>query len=265
MPLKRKYKVLLTILGVIALTALFYTFFIQIKKVSPGHIGVKATKVSLINNGDGYNVSTIKGYVVFMPLLTELTIYPTTIQTKIYADSTKILSSDGNQFIVRPSISYQIEEGRVVEFYKSVKNNIDDFNNNYLKELINSSYSTVINGYTTDSLVQNIEKIETKVFDILAEKLQTLGLQLKTVNSNIEIPKEIEQKLAQRAITIQNALLAKERMYEVFAKANLQRLEDSLRYSVLSPLIIQKLFIDKWDGKMSSQNGILKAYKEIIE
>lgn len=261
MAIGRKYKILITATSIILILGLFYTFFIQIKNVSSGYIGVKATKANLINNE--YSISTVKGYAVFMPLFTELTIYPTTIQTAAYSSGMKIIASDGNEFVAHPRVSYQLEETKIIEYFQLIKKGPNEFNNEYLKELVSNSYAAIASRYTTDSLIQNMADFDLEANTLLTQRVKELGLTLRTSNSFLAVPDSMKRMFQQRALTIQHALLAKEQIREVYAKANLLRLDDSLRYSVLNPLVIQKLFIDKWDGKLSTNIEALKAISDV--
>lgn len=253
MAMKKKYKIIILILAIFVILGLFYTFFIQIRHVNAGEIGVKS---SLSEN----NVHSVKGYVVFMPLYTDLAIYPTTIQVISY-DSIPISSKDGIRFHVKPSISYQLNESKVTDLYKMSRSPFSTLNNGYLKDLVAAIYSSTANIFDADSLATNERIFNKLAYESLAVKMEQIGLTLMNTVSNLEYPESIKSAIAIRMKTLQEALIAENKL----RYADALRKEDSLRFSALTPLAIQKMFIDKWDGKMPpyTTNGISRIYDSI--
>jgi len=259
MALKKKYKVLITILVLLVLGILFYKFFIQIRHVKAGEIGIKASPGSPVDNSADYDIEAIRGYVVFMPLYTDFVVYPTTIQVVSY-DSMQVSSKDGIEFQVKPNVSFQLDESKATQFYKVTRSSLEEVSKGYLKEIVASSYVSAANSFTADSLATNERQFDATVNIILAEKMNEFGLILKNTVSNLEYPESIKAAIALRVKTLQDALIAEHRLREVDAI----RREDSLRYSALTHLAIQKLFIDKWDGKLTSGGGeVSRIYDSI--
>lgn len=249
MALKKKYKFLITLLLIIAVGVLFYTFFVQIRHVKAGEIGVKASLGSPIDNGVDYDIRTVKGYIVFMPLYTDFVTYPTTIQVTTY-DDIAISTQDGMQFHLKPSISYQVNEAKAIQLYKSNRS-LSVLNNGYLKEIVTASYAAVANSFSADSLVMNKQQFETLVNTTLVIKMNDIGLELKNITSNMKYPEIIENAISLRAQALQDALVTESKLREIEAQSR----EDSIRFSVLTPLAIQKMYIEKWDGKMPAYGG----------
>lgn len=268
---RKKWKFLLILLLIIVIGGLFSKFFMQIKHIPSGYIGVKSSIGNPLDNSVDYEVKLIKGYTVFMPLYTEITVYPTTIQTAAY-DSIQINAEDGTQFIVKPRVSYLLDESKAGLFYKNYGQSLSGINNSYLKEIVDYSYATAAGFFASDSLVSNKNTFEIEVSKILSSKMSEIGLVLKNVNSNLEIPQKIKDIIALRSQTLQNAILAEDRIKQAEAEASIQLLEartkskeDSLRNSAMTQLAIQKMFIEKWDGKLPVYGDTPKIYKNITE
>lgn len=259
MTIKKKYKALVLILLVLALAGVFYTYFIQIRHVKAGEIGIKASLGSPIDNAADFDIKAVKGYVVFMPLYTDLVIYPTTIQIAVY-DSITVPSKDGVQFRIKPSISYQLDETKVQQFYKSLRLSLSDVSRTYLKEIVSASYVSASNTFTADSLTLSEARFDSLANSILRAKMEDIGLILKNTISNMEYPESIKKAVTLRVKAQQDVLVAERKLIEI----DVVRKEDSLRYSSLTPLAIQKMFIDKWDGKMPAYGGeISRIYDSI--
>lgn len=267
MALAGKYKFLITAVVIIALAVLFYNFFIQVRQIEPGNIGVKSN----IGSTDDTDMELVKGYVIFMPLLTDLQIYPTTIQTAAY-DSLKVTTKDGVQFSVKPSVSYQLDEQKAGLFYKICRKPIDAISKTYLKEIVIKSFDEAANHFVSDSLFYNKHVFDSLATALLTQKASLIGLDMKNISSNLQIPAHISQIMMLRSQALQNAILAEDKRIQAEAEARLdfaaadgQRRKDSLNNSALTPLFIQKLFIEKWDGKLSPNSDTPKIYKDLNE
>lgn len=261
MALKKRTKVVITILIIAAILALFYTFFVQIRSVNAGEIGVKASLGSPVDNNADFRIEAVKGYVVFMPLYSDFVVYPTSVQVASY-DSIRIISKDAVYLYVSPSVSYQLDESKVVQFYKATRSSQPLSDGSYLKDLVTSSYIKAAATFTVDSIANNEMKFEELSNKILTEKLNEIGIVLKNMLSNVEYPEAVRHSIDLRIKSMQEALIIEGRLRQVEAL----RKEDSLRYSALTPLAIQKMFIDKWDGKMpGSKSEVSRIYDTISE
>ncbi|PXV63869.1 regulator of protease activity HflC (stomatin/prohibitin superfamily) [Dysgonomonas alginatilytica] len=268
---RKKWKFLLVLLLIIAIGGIFSKFFMQIKHIPSGYIGIKSSIGNPLDNSVDYDIKLIKGYVIFMPLYTEITVYPTTIQTAAY-DSIKVNALDGTEFIVKPRISYLLDEAKAKLLYQNNKKSLGEINTGYLKEIIAHSYTTAAGTFSSDSLVSNKNAFEIEVSKTLAAKMSEIGLILKNTNSNLQIPQKIKDIIALRSQTLQNAILAEDRKKQAEAEAEIQLLEartksreDSLKNSAMTNHAIQKMFIEKWDGKLPVYGDTPKIYKNITE
>jgi len=260
---KRKWKLLIIAISILIVIGLLLVFLIQVKNVKAGNIGIISTLGNPVDNSSGHEISVVKGgYVFYMPLRTEVKVYQLTVQTAAY-NNIAFNTNDGVQFVMKPHISYQLDEDKVVIFYKNYNESFDQLNESYLKEIVVNAYSTVALKMDSDSLIHNIGQFETDAANLLKSKMADAGLILKNANPNLEIPLKIRELVEARNLSWHNTLLAHDQMREEYAKANVQRVKDSLINSSLTPLSIQKMFIEKWDGRLSSDVGEPKPYKDI--
>lgn len=249
---KSVWKWLLPLLLIIILGACFFYFFIRIKHIDAGYVAVKSSLSDPIDNTSNLDVTTLTGgYVVYMPMNTDVTMYPTTIQTASY-DNMTISTKDGMQFIIKPRISYQIDESKAPLLYKNHRGNFHDLNKTYLKEVVAGSYSAIALNFDSDSLINNMATFDNEVHNNLSSKISSIGLVLKNANGNMEIPQKIKELVDQRNLAKHNTLLAQEKYKEAYAEANVTRVKDSLINSALTDLSIKKMFIEKWDGRLIS-------------
>ncbi len=260
---KKKKKSILTAVIIIAVIGLILGFGMRIKHVDTGYIGIKSSITNPFDNSSEHKISVVKsGYVVYIPLCTQIWIYPTTVQTAAYNTIT-IRTNDGMEFVIKPRISYQLNADKALSFYTNYKVNLNQLNNNYLKEITAGTYSLAVSNYSSDSLIHNIGNFEAEAFKSLSSKMADAGLTLMNANPNLEIPPKIKELVEQRNLAKHNMLLAQDKFQEVYAKTNVERVKDSLLNSALTSLAIQKMFIEKWDGKLSPEIESPKAYRDI--
>jgi len=261
---KKKRKSLFLVFILLVIAGLVFFFLLRIKHIQPGFVGVKATINNPFDNSGEYDLTEVRGYVFYMPLFSELKIYPTSIQTASYG-TIKVQPNDGSTFNIKPRISYQLDVNKVISFYKNHKESLEKIREGYLKEIMANSYIMAAADFDSDSLARNRNLFEEKANKLLALKMAETGLILNNANSNLEIPDHVNEFVELRNTVRQNTTLATEQLREAYAKANIERVKDSLLNSALTQLAIQKMFIDKWDGKLSPEAEIPKPYKDINE
>jgi hypothetical protein len=259
MNLKGKHKAIITAGIVILIVVLFFTFCVRIKHIRPGYVGVQSDIGGVLNDSTSYNIHIVKGYVIYLPLLSEVYTYPTTINN-VTIDSFKAFSKEGTEFLVSPVISYQVDDNRADVLYQNYKKSLNALNSTDIKLEVQKAYNDIFSGYTNDSLLNNRHTVDSLISNRLAVQLNKMGLLFNKINSNIEIPQSLKDILELRARSVQNVLVRKEQVNET----DFIRQIDSLRYSALTNLAVQKMFIDKWDGKLGS-NDIPMIYKEITK
>jgi regulator of protease activity HflC (stomatin/prohibitin superfamily) len=110
--------------------------------------------------------------------------------------------------------------------------------------------------YTTDEIVSNREKFENDVQNYLYSELNKEGFVLEQLTSGLKYPQSIvdavnnKNKAVQEALMVENQLkVAEAEAKKLIIQAEAQKKANELIQSSLSPLLIQKMFIEKWDGK----------------
>lgn len=248
------------IILIIAIAAIFY-FFVRVYHVDSGYIGIKTSINNPIDESEPYEVTTVNGYVVYVPLLTELKVYPTSVISYELGEI-KVHSQDGVEFVASPNVSLQLDISKAGDYRKTFKEDIEK--NPYLKEAIISSFVTATSLYSTDSLIHNKSAYEKQLADILSSKLKNeYFVLLKNVNTNLEYPHEVKDKIELNAKVKQDILVAETQAKLAYIDANSKRKKDSLEYSNLTKLSIQKLFIDKWDGRLAPNPEQPIMYRDI--
>ena len=105
---------------------------------------------------------------------------------------------------------------------------------------------------------------------MLQEELQKEGFVFQQLTSNLTAPQSLKDAIDAKNRTTQEAYQAenKLRQAEAEAKAKIIAAEaekkvNDLKSAALTPLIIQQMYIEKWDGRLPQYGEVPKLFKDI--
>lgn len=245
---------------VAAIFAIFY-FFVRIYHVDTGYIGVKTTIDNPIDSQAGYDISLVNGYVVYIPSMTNLEVYPTSVFS-YNLGKTPIYTKDGISLNFSPKVSLQLDATKADQYYAQFQK-LELDKNEHISEAIKNVFVNTTSTFDTDSLIHNKVDFEKQIEKQLAEKLSKYAILVKNINSNLEYPNDVKERVELQLKIEQDILVAQTQAKLAYIKAESKRQQDSLQYSTLSTLSIQKLFIDKWDGRLAPNPEQPIMYRDI--
>lgn len=262
-PKKKKtwWKWLLFLIFLIGIVFSIFYFFVRVYHVDPGYIGVKSSINNPADNSAAYETTMVNGYVVYIPLMTNLKIYPTS-EFSYQLSQLTAYSKDGIGLKFAPKVSLQLESSKADKYYLSFKD-ISLENNDHIEDNIKNVLANATSSFDTDSLIKNKSNFEAQLQTTLQAKLSEYGLLVKNINSNLDYPEDVKNRVELKLKLEQDILVAQTQAKLAYIEAETKRKKDSLEYSVLSNLSIQKLFIDKWDGRLAPNPEQPKAYRDI--
>ena len=254
------------------------------ERVDAGYEGIK---VNLYGDNKGVDdVSLVTGAVWYNPITEAVYEYPTFVQTVDY-EPFSINAKDGSSFMVDPTISLKIIDGKSPEVFKKYrKENIEDVIKTTLYNYTKNAFRIQLNNYTTDELVSKREEFEKSIEERLARELEAEGFQLEQMTSGLQYPESLiasinaKNEAVQVSLRIQNEVAAVKAQAEknvAEAEGNAQALkikgdaeaEYNRKISAsLSSLIIQQEMIKKWDGKTPvfvGSNGVMLDASKMVK
>lgn len=261
---------------VILWTIIFVVVFIwlgknivAVERIDAGHAGIR---VNLVGYNKGVDdITEVTGWVFYMPLLTVIYEFPTFTQVKDY-EPFAVNARDGSVFTVDPTLSYYVKEGSVPKIFRQYRRNLSELEDGYLKNVVYDCYRIVANKFSSDSLMSNRQKFEDEVQILLSETLIKEGFVYQQLTSNLVPPQTLIDAINIKNKTVQEAQQAenKLRQAEADAKAKIITAEaekkvNDLKASALTPLIIQQMFIEKWDGKLPVYGETPTIFKDITK
>ncbi len=269
-------------------TGLLFAFMMMIsimftscgyERIDAGYEGVK---VNLYGNEKGVdNVTLVTGAVWYNPITTAVYEYPTFVQTVDYSPFS-INAKDGSSFTVDPTISLKVVDGKSAEVFKKYrKEDITEVINTTLYNYVRNAFRIQLNNYTTDELVSKREEFEKAIEERLAKELLAENFQLEQMTSGLQYPQTLVNAIDAKNAAVQEAQKAQNEVLKIEAEAKKKiaaangeaqalkiKGDAEAEYNrkiaaSLSPLIVQQMMLDKWDGKLPVYGTMPTLFKDI--
>jgi len=260
------------VLAVVVLGGIFS--FVGCERIDAGHVGVK---VNLYGNGKGVDdVTEVTGWVFYNPISTKIIEFPIFVQHKEYKldkeneidESFVVNSKDGSEFHVSPLLNYSVRRERVPYIFAKYRVELATIESGFLKTAVYDAFRVVANSYTADALISNRQEFEKKVREVLVAQLEPEGFILSQFTSNLIYPQTFKKAIEAKNNAVQTALTAENQVKtaEAEAKIKIARAEgaakalltnaraeaesNKLRQQTLTPLLLQQMWIERWNGKL---------------
>jgi regulator of protease activity HflC (stomatin/prohibitin superfamily) len=243
------------------------------ERIDAGHVGVK---VNLYGSGKGVgDVTECTGMVFYNPMTTRIYEFPTFIQHKEYSktedsdNSFVINSKDGSEFHVSPIVNYSVQRDKVPFIFSKYRRELPSIEEGFLKTTIYDAFRMTANEYTAEELISNRQIFENKVRAKLDTDLLKEGFIINQLTSNLGYPetfkKAIEAKnnAVQQSLTAENQVKTAEAQAKIkvataegnaqamLATAKAEAESNKMKQSTLTPMLLQQMWIEKWDGHVS--------------
>lgn len=146
-------------------------------------------------------------------------------------------------------INYRLEAGKVSEIHRTV----GVF---YKEKLIDPAVQEVFKAATAKfdatQLITDRPAVKAEAFDELVKRLGRYGIIVQDLSiTNFSFSPEFTKAIEEKQVSAQEAERAKFNL----ERANLDAQAQNAQKTSLSPELLQKLAIDKWDGKMPQYLG----------
>lgn len=230
--------------------------FSSCERVDAGHEGIL---VNLYGSDKGVNdVSLVTGMVWYNPFTQNVYEYPTFVQTVDYPAFT-INAKDGSEFTVDPTISLKIVDGQAAPIFRKYRKDVPDIISGPLFNHVRDAFRIQLNKFTTDEIVSMRDSLEKAVERQLVATLNREGFQLEQLTSGLKYPQTIvdavnaKNKAVQEAQKAENEVkVAEAQARKLVVAAEAEAEANRLRTQALTPAVLQKAWIDKWDGSVPS-------------
>lgn len=255
------------VFGLIAMIAMS-TVFSSCERIDAGHVGVK---VNLYGNGKGVDdITECTGTVFYNPLSTRVYEFPTFVRHKEYngENSFSVNSKDGSEFHVSPIVNYSVRREKVPYIFAKYRKELDEIEEGFLKTAVYEAFRIVTNSYTADLLISSRQEFDLKVKKSLEDQLLPEGFVVSQFTSNLDYPPTFKKAIEAKNNAVQSALMAENRVKQAEAEAKIKMATatgnaeamltevrakaeaNKLEQVTLTPMLLQKQWIEKWDGAL---------------
>lgn len=255
------------ILGLLALVMALSFNSCAYERIDAGYEGIK---VNLYGSEKGVDdVSLVTGIVWYNPWTEDVYEYPTFVQTVDYAPF-EINSKDGSKFIVDPSALIKIQDGKTPSVFKKYRKELSEVITNTLYIHMKDAARIEFNKYNADEIVSNRSAVDKSFEDKVRVALEAEGFELQQLTPGIKYPESYEKAINAKNKAIQDKLkvenevaVAKAEAEKTLVKAKAEAEANKLREQALTPAILEKMWIEKWDGKLPVYGQVPTIFKDI--
>lgn len=236
-------------------------------RIDAGHEGILIKQYG--SDKGVQDVSLVTGRVWYNPWTEDVEQYATFVQTIDY-DAFDVNAKDGSSFSVDPTLSFNIVKGNSPRIFSKYRKDLEEVSETTILNYVKDAFRLQMNKYTTDEIVSNREKFETDVQKTLAGVLSQEGFRLEQLTSGLKYPQTIvdavnsKNKAVQEAMKVENELrVAEAQAKKLIVQAEAERKANELKQTSLTPMLIQQMFIEKWDGKTPLYGGAPVLFKPV--
>lgn len=237
----------------------------SLEKVDAGSVGLK---VKLTGDNRGVSKSMyVSGWNIYNSYTENIYEYQTTQQTIEYPEQ-QVITKGGFGATIHPTFNYSVIPGTLADMFKNLRLDLKTIEQAWLKNAITSSINDVANIWEVDSIFNHRAAFEACIVTECNKRVSKWFVisQLKT---NIVPPPALQNAIEGKTRAIQEAQAALQRVTvaqaegkEKIAKAKAdsaqtviqasgEALATKLKQQTLTPLYIEYMRVNRWDGHNS--------------
>lgn len=252
--------------GAIALIVFILIIIFQpftYENIDAGNTGIK---INLYGSGRGVdNITIVTGRVWYNTWTTKIIEFPTFTQNVDY-EAFIVNTKDAAEFHVDPKLNYHVNPALVPQIYRQYRKPLKEIEQQFMRNSVYDAYRIAANSFTSDSVMSHREIFENKVQAILTASLAKDGFIYDQLTSKLDPPASLRDMINAKNSSIQARLKADNEAKQAESEAKVlvatangqaqamlisakaEAESNRLRQQSLTPMLIQQLWIGKWDG-----------------
>jgi regulator of protease activity HflC (stomatin/prohibitin superfamily) len=276
-------------------TLIIGSIFFGCERIDAGHAGVK---VELYGSDRGVqDIELVTGMVWYNRFTTAVYEFPTYVReikyqrqvdqdgTMVNDNSVHCTTSDGMSISFDVSMNYSVRNDEVSNIFRKYRLPLEDLETRYLYTSVRNAYNGVAGQMTAEHIISNRKIYEDSVRRVLIAQLNKEGFDIQqiTIAGKISVPQSLEQAINSKITAVQNAQRAENEKQQTIAEAQKQiesargdsastiiraRAEaeaNRLKQQSLTPLLVQKEMIGKWDGKLPQYGTVPQLFRDVTK
>jgi len=252
---------------------------IEIERVDAGHVGIK---VKLTGNARGVSNYEYKtGWVVYNSWTEQMLEFPT-YQQHIEYDDQVIITKGGFSASIKPSFNYSLKATAIGDMFSNLRVDVKQIEQGWLKNAIIGAVNDVSNTWEVDSIFTHRAQFEANIVTECNARL-TKWFNVSQLRTNITPPESLQESIINKTKAIQQAeaseqqaiaaiaegkrkvAVARADSAEMIINAQATAASIKIKQNQLSPLYIEYLKAQAWDGKLPTTvaggNGLFMNIK----
>ena len=256
-----------TIMGIaVAVIGVLVTIFqpYSIEKIDSGHKGLK---INLIGNQRGVSSYQYKTGWVFYNSWTEQVLEFPTYQQHIEYEDQGVILKGGFSATIKPTFNYSLREDAIGDMFVNLRKDIKEIEQGWLKNAIIGAVNDVANTWEVDSIFNHRQAFESAIVTECNVRLSK-WFNVSQLRTNIIPPDALQESIIAKTKAIQQAeaseqqaiaaisegrrkvAVARADSAETIINAQAAALAIKIKQNQLSPLYIEYVKWNAWDGKL---------------
>jgi regulator of protease activity HflC (stomatin/prohibitin superfamily) len=232
------------ITGIVLLSIAFF-FIFCFRTVGAGQVGI-ITRFGEVNR------TATSGIVIKLPWPVEKLVKMDTRVQKEQQDSAAA-TADLQDVNVTLALNYALDGTTAIKVYKEIGT---DYKNRIIIPALQESFKSASANYTAQQLITERTKVKGDAYEVIKGRLEKYGIRVVDLNI-VNFGFSAEFNKAIEAVQVANQEIAKTKQElettkveaeKTIAKANAQAEAQRVQQQTLTPELLQKYAIDKWNG-----------------
>ena len=241
--------------------------FIQpfsLERIDAGNKGLKVNLTGADRGVSSYQYKT--GWVFYNSWTEQVKEFPL-FQQHIEYDAQQVITKGGFAATIKPSFNYSLREDAIGEMFVNLRLDIREVEQGWLKNAIVSSVNDVANRWEVDAIFNKREEFEAAII-VECNKRVSKWFTVSQLRTNIVPPASLQKAIEGKTKAVQEAQAAQQRTLvaqaealekiaiakgdsaKVIIDAQALALAMKLKQREITPLYIEYLKAQTWDGKL---------------
>jgi regulator of protease activity HflC (stomatin/prohibitin superfamily) len=235
-----------------------------LERIDAGHKGIVVNLSGSERGVSSYQYTT--GWVVYNVWFKQVLEFPT-FQQHIEYDDQVVITKGGFSATIKPSFNYSLKPEAIGEMFENLRLSVKEIEQGWLKNAIVGAVNDEANKWEVDSIFSNRQQFEAAIV-VECNKRLTKWFDVSQLRTNITPPEALQESIIAKTKAIQQAEASEQQAIAAIAEgkrkvavaradsaetvinANAAALSIKIKQDRLTPLYIEYLKANAWDGKL---------------
>jgi regulator of protease activity HflC (stomatin/prohibitin superfamily) len=236
----------------------------SLERIDAGHKGIVVNLSGSERGVSSYQYKT--GWVVYNTWFTQVLEFPT-FQQHIEYDDQVVITKGGFSATIKPSFNYSLKPEAIGDMFENLRLGVKEIEQGWLKNAIVGAVNDEANKWEVDSIFSNRQLFEAAIV-VECNKRLTKWFDVSQLRTNITPPEALQESIIAKTKAIQQAEASEQQAIAAFAEgkrkvavaradsaetvinAQAAALSIKIKQEKLTPMYIEYLKANAWDGKL---------------